>query len=509
VRCLMEEMFGRENFVNLITFKSQVLENQDYLSKVADYVIWYAKSYKDLKYNELFYKKPLNSEYFDKTDDMGKLYRLVDLFSQGIGNTEIFEFKEQSFVPPKGHYWQIPPQTLPTHRLEIEGNFIKARVYFEDFPLSPIDNIWNDKEFMDCADCEQSIFDKVIQRCLLMSTDPNDLIFIPNFQSGHLVFAAEHWGRRWIACDAAPQNFALVSIRLMAARYPYYLLADSKKGIEKQAIINDEPVPADSQYNDSLEKGFVYNSIAHITLESIANNSALEEVEKKWAKKFKSLKKQLDKSTARKWKAWDIPVEAPLHWQPKAKEFLENWWQYQREYQQDIDNTIEKQAVKQKRYDQPYVDDKLIRVSSPFTMEKIQPKQQDTHFILPFKVNISTNASGKLKARKDGKYQISILSVELPDSTVKNVENGLNEILCWFVDDNYDGQHFVARHLYFTGNTAIYEKLRTVMDITIAESAWSKIGTTKSYPFPAPKTGKVAVKVLNQHYETVLSVLEI
>ena len=112
---------------------------------------------------------------------------------------------------------------------------------------------------------------KIISRCVLMTTDPGDLVFDPTCGSGTTAYVAEQWGRRWITCDTSRVALALARTRLMAARYPYYLLADSSEGIKKESDVTGK-VPPGYKTHDDIRKGFVYKRVPHVTLESIANN---------------------------------------------------------------------------------------------------------------------------------------------------------------------------------------------------------------------------------------------
>jgi adenine-specific DNA-methyltransferase len=168
----------------------------------------------------------------------------------------------------------------------------------------------------------------VIQRCLLMSTDPGDLILDPTCGSGTTAYVAEQWGRRWITIDTSRVALALTRTRLMAARYPYYLLADSPEGRKREAELAGVPItdaPAE-RFGHDIRHGFVYKRVPHVTLKSIANN-------------------------------------------PDIKEGLTR---------EQIDAAIKKHAETEVLYDQPYEDKDIIRVAGPFTVESLSP-----HRVLP------------------------------------------------------------------------------------------------------------------------------
>jgi adenine-specific DNA-methyltransferase len=139
--------------------------------------------------------------------------------------------------------------------------------------------VWEDTAISGFARKKQYVVEtstKVIERCLLMTTDPGDLVLDPTCGSGTTAYVAEQWGRRWITCDTSRVALALARTRLMAAKYPYYLLADSPEGIKKEAELTGKR-PPDYQSENDIRKGFVYKRVPHVTLKSIANNPDIKE----------------------------------------------------------------------------------------------------------------------------------------------------------------------------------------------------------------------------------------
>jgi len=211
---------------------------------------------------------------------------------------------------------------IHAHRLIVLGKNPYFRQYYNDFPVMQIENSWHDTAagFSDTKVYVVQTADRIIQRCLLMTTDPGDLVLDPTCGSGTTAYVAEQWGRRWITCDTSRVALALARTRLMTARYPYYLLADSPEGIEKETELTGK-VPPPHETEHDIRKGFVYKRVPHVTLKSIANN-------------------------------------------PDIKEGMTR---------EEIDAAIARHADTETLYDQPYEDKKRIRVSGPFTVESLSP----------------------------------------------------------------------------------------------------------------------------------------
>jgi adenine-specific DNA-methyltransferase len=211
-----------------------------------------------------------------------------------------------------------------------------------------------------------------------MTTDPGDLVLDPTCGSGTTAFVAEQWGRRWITIDTSRVAVALARTRLMAARYPYYLLADSPEGQLKDAEISGrvptQPLPA--TLND-IRHGFVYKRVPHITLKSIANNEEIEEIYERFQQELEPLRKKLNELLKKNWEEWEIPRELEEK-NPQAAEVHAKWWQLRRERQKEIDASIARRADMELLYDQPCEDNKKVRVSGPFTVESLSP-----HRVLP------------------------------------------------------------------------------------------------------------------------------
>jgi adenine-specific DNA-methyltransferase len=277
VRELLDEVFGAENAVASIPFKKTSSLGSANLDVVNDYLLWYARDIKELKYHQLYL--PLEDESYSfpwielpdgtcrrltsserVSPPTGRLFRTANLTSQSGGEKARFGYSIQgrTWYPSEGAYWKTNQEGMrgldAAGRLMPVGNTLTYKRYADDFPASRLTNWWGDT--VQSTFAVEKIFvvqtyAKVIARCLLMTTDPGDLVFDPTCGSGTTAFVAEQYGRRWITCDTSRVAIALARQRIMTATLPYYKLVNPELGVDG---------------------GFVYKTVPHITLRSIAQN---------------------------------------------------------------------------------------------------------------------------------------------------------------------------------------------------------------------------------------------
>ena len=631
VRCLLDEVLGSENFRAVITIKKTAGLGTESLPAITDFVLWYGKNNEHIKVRPLYRSKELEGDaaYSFIEEPTGRKRRMTqeersnpDLLPKGsriyrqqillaAGRTEscIFpiKFNGKTFYPTAGRSWATNEEgirKLVTAGRVIEtGNTLSYIRFADDFPVNPISNFWEDTASgsgMDKIYVVQTN-EKVIQRCVLLVTDPGDLVLDPTCGSGTTAYVAEQWGRRWITIDTSRVALALARTRLMAARYPYYLLADSPEGIKKEAELTGK-MPPDYKTEGDIKRGFVYKSVPHVTLKAIANNPDIKE-----------------KAT-----------------------------------RTEIDTAIARHAGFELLYDQPYEDNKRVRVTGPFTVESLSPhrvlssddgerpatereaskavgsgqfetmilenlkkagvqstlkkerlvfdrlepyagiylhgageytesgkskriavcigpehgtvgpelvkeaakeavkgvgfdllvvcgfafdphvseeaKQYGKLTVLMARMNpdltmgdelLKKTGAGNLfmvfgepdmqiKKQKDGKLVVEIKGVDVYDPTTGQIRNhSTDDIACWFVDTDYNGESFFVRHAYFCGADEPYEKLKRALRAEIDEAAWAALYSTKSRPFDSPSKGKIAIKVINHYGDEVLKVYEV
>lgn len=557
-----------------------------------------------------------------------RVLRLQILLAAGRTESCIFPIRlgTQTFNPTAGRSWATNPagiqRLIHAKRITESGTTLSYIRYAGDFPVNPISNFWHDTASgsgMDKIYVVQTNVE-VIKRCLLLTTDPGDLVLDPTCGSGTTAYVAEQWGRRWITVDTSRVALALARTRLMTAKFPYYVLTDSPEGIAKESEITGQRPPPHETEND-IKKGFICKRVPHVTLKSIANNPDIRE------------------GMSRK----------------------------------EIDAAIAKHTDTETLFDQPYEDNKRIRVSGPFTVESLSPhrvlstaddnmdgtiseaearKQQDFATMIienlrkagvqntkknerlvfeslePFagtwihavgeyaemeegrtavrksgepaanvkirrvavsigpehgtvgpmqvkeaakeavqgvgfdvlivcgfafdphvseevkrygkltvlaaKMNpdlamgdelLKKTGAGNLfmvfgepdidiKKQKDGTLVAELKGLDVYDPTTGAIRsNSTDDIACWFIDTDYNGESFFVRHAYFTGGQkegeGPYDRLKRALRAEIDESAWATLYSTTSRPFDKPKTGKIAVKVINHYGDEVLKVFTV
>jgi adenine-specific DNA-methyltransferase len=349
VRAVLDEVFGSENFMSQISFRTKIPLNPKYLANTADVLVWYARSKSNVKFRRMFGRRQVggetqfsNLELPDGTirsltkeeardpslvPSGAKLFRLTDLLASGYTESCHYEFKfdGKSFYPPGRTSWKTTPRgmenLIEAGRVRVQGKSPVYLFYADDYPVMELTNQWTDTQGAVGKIFAVQTSTKVIERCLLMTTDPGDLVLDPTCGSGSTAFVAEQWGRRWVTIDTSRVALALARTRLMTGRFPYYLLSDSPEGLKKQLEIDGQVPEEFPVTNDDVRKGFVYRTVPHVTLGSIANNP--------------DIRKGMSRS--------------------------------------EIDAAIARHADREVLYDQPYEDGSRIRVSGPFTVESLSP----------------------------------------------------------------------------------------------------------------------------------------
>jgi adenine-specific DNA-methyltransferase len=246
----------------------------------------------------------------------------------------------------------------------------------DDFAVYPKTNIWLDiggvQSRTDPKIYVVQTATEAIQRCILMTTDPGDLVLDPTCGSGTTAYVAEQWGRRWITIDTSRVALALARARIMGARYPYYILKDSPEGQQKEAEITNKAPSAKPTYG-SVRHGFVYERVPHITLKSIANNAEIDVIWEKWQATLEPLRLALNETLGFNWQEWEIPRDVTDSWPEKAKKIHADWWDARIARQKEIDASISAHADFEYLYDKPYQENKKVRVAGPFTVESMSP----------------------------------------------------------------------------------------------------------------------------------------
>ena len=407
VRCLLDEVFGSENFINLILVVKRSPQPDDFLSSTTDYLLWYGKSRESTKFRSMFKQKTLLEDEDSSTTS--------DMTSSHYYESPAYRFKGRSFTPGK-RYWSTSitgiDRLAKADRVAISGSTIRYKRYHNDFQCMIIGNNWPDVALSSFGDEKVYVVQtasKVIERCILMSTDPGDLVLDPTCGSGTTAYVAEQCGRRWITIDTSRVALALARTRLMAGRYPYYTLSDSPEGLAKEAEIAAK-LPVEQKTEGDIKKGFVYKRVPHITLKSIANDQEIDTIHSKWQEKLEPIRSELNRLLQKSWEEWEIPREADESWPKEAGKLLDEWSKLRRERQQEIDASIALNADTELLYDQPCEDNKRIRVTGPFTVESLSPHRR-------------ISVEEKVRLRNEGTHGWRYHEIGAGDFGIRIIEN--------------------------------------------------------------------------------------
>ncbi len=706
VRSVMDEVFGEDNAGDLILVKKKGSQKGRFPEAVNDYIVWFFKNKQQAKTKQLY-------EEFQDESEIARDFRLVRLPSgqdtsiaeiareEGNGSllklkplllererncklftsenstsggyrknqSVLFKYQGRTFDPgiSKGNCWKHTAvegeggysgmrRIGLADRLYVGKDQIRLVRYFSDFGMQPISNWWDG--FGGAPDQVYVVQtnERVVERCLMLTTDPGDLVLDPTCGSGTTANVAEQWGRRWITIDTSRVALALARARIMGARYPFYLLVDSLEGQQKEASLTNT-VPSRQPVQGKIRQGFVYRRKAHITSAVVANNAEIDVIWDKWQETLEPLREKLNATLSKKWEEWEIPREADPKWAETAWQFHADWWQARVARQKEIDASIAAQAEFEYLYDKPYEDKKKVRVAGPFTVESLSPHRvlivdEDDNPVDPVKESKNAEAesrdfvsmilenlktSGVQQAHKEDKITFHSLTpwpgemicaearysegtessavekraaifigpefgtVSRPDlveaareagdagfdvliscafnyeahatefsklgripvlkarmnadlhmaDDLKNTgkgnlfvifgepdieivapggdqiqvkingvdvfhpntgeirSDGADGIACWFIDTDYNEESFFVRHAYFLGANDPYSSLKTTLKAEINADAWATLNSDISRPFDKPKSGRIAVKVINHLGDEVMKVFKV
>ena len=444
VRAVLDEVFGDTNFVAEITVAKTSSATSDQLAGVSDFILFYARKKEAMKYRAVLRVKAIDADgasaYVYGEDSAGvrrrlakgeqlasdtKPYRLSDLRSARPPGSFPVNLNGKDYVPQRG-YWKTGERGFPllikANRVMSSGATLNYVRYLGDFPAFPLNNIWTDLSSSVGADKVYVVQTgpRIIERCILMASDPGDLILDPTCGSGTTAYVSEQWGRRWITIDTSRVALALARARVMGARFPFYLLADSREGQVKEAQLCGR-IPTETVTRGNVRQGFVYERVPHITLKSIANNVEIEVIWQEYQIKLEPLRTMLNRALDNKWQEWEIPREVDDAWLKDAKEIHRAWWELRIRRQNAIDASIASKAESEYLYDRPYDDNKKVRVSGPFTVESLSP-----HRVLAVDENdefIEENLGSEGDARDAANF-VQVILDNLQTSGVQQADKG-------------------------------------------------------------------------------------
>ena len=381
VRALMDEVFGEDNFCSLISYKTSVGLGSQGLDNTANYLVWYCKNKEVRKFRPILRQTIPGEEGASRYKTVWlpdlKEYRVEDPASETLPNgarlfrdqgmtsrtgsaTTTFDvlFRGRNYRPSSGG-WRTGEsgfsRVIRADRIIPTGNTLSFKKFFDDFSAISVDNIWTDVSGGVTSRSDPKVYavqtgTNIIQRCILMTTDPGDLVFDPTCGSGTTAYVAEQWGRRWITCDTSRVAITLAKQRLMTALFDYYRLAHPEEGVGS---------------------GFKYKTVPHITLRDIANNPDIDDIWEKHQEELEPLRARLNEAAGDSWEEWEIPREAVEEWTEETVQTHREWWEHRIARQAEIDAAIARHAPQETLYDQPLVDNGKRRVTGPFSVEAV------------------------------------------------------------------------------------------------------------------------------------------
>ena len=453
VRALMDEVLGEDNFVGLIWFRKKTMPlGATYLERMGDYILWFGKDVSQTKFRRPYKPIDITGDFhwnwrqldevarakFSKEElqdnPPGDPLRLVSMWPPSFSAKDVYDlpFQGKNWPPSPGQCYPSGLEKLKravlANRLEVEGKYLRYVMKLSDDDTTKLNLTWTDTVGARDQRYVVETNPVVVERCVLMSSDPGDLVFDPTCGSGTTATVAEECGRRWITVDTSRVALALARARVMGARFPYYLLADSEDGLRKQAEVTGEAYVQKPTYGN-IRQGFVYERVPHITHKSIANNSEIDVIWEEHQPKVEAAQAALNKvlrghktpfevtTGGRAGEAvnfsapengtfampsgevvpafelveWEVPYEAPDDWPKAAAKPFAEFWEVRIARQQAIDASIAAKAEFEHLYDKPYEDRKKVRVAGPFTVESLSPHRmlgvdENDELIDPFKV---------------------------------------------------------------------------------------------------------------------------
>ncbi|WP_158225269.1 site-specific DNA-methyltransferase [Rubrivirga sp. SAORIC476] len=421
VRAILDEVFGAENFMSVITFRTKIPLRAKYLAGIGDYLVWYARDAEHVKFHKLYQereygrgtqftnlelsngaRRKMTKRERDRQSPLpkeSKPFTLTDMVSAGRTESCVFdaEIKGEDYTPASGKSWKTNPEgfekLLNADRIEVPRNVPRYVFRLDDYPVQEMTNMWTDTQGASSKKYVVQTSTKVVQRCLLMTTDPGDLVLDPTCGGGTTAYVAETWGRRWITIDTSRVGVAIARQRLLTASYPYF------------AVKADE--------SNDPGRGFKHRTVPHITMGAITNHptlgaaldkhrevldghlgqldEALAEVDgslrSKLAAKLKAKEKEEGKRAVtdadeRRWvlpedtfEHWTVPFDADEDYPDALAEAVAAYRKAWAKKRDEVQKTVAANAAHETLYDQPEVEKGVVRVSGPFTVEAVLPAE--------------------------------------------------------------------------------------------------------------------------------------
>ncbi len=591
VREVMDEVFGAENFVAVVAFSKTTGFSGKTISSIADFVVWYGRDLERIKYRQLYRQKEPGDEGATKYRPVETLEaipngrfdpkRLVtsdQLTSQGAsdGSSQEFQFAGKKWKPPTGLHWKTTVDGLQrlaeTGRIIVEGNSLRYLRFLDDFPVFPLSNVWTDIGGIQSR-TEGKLYvvqtaPLAIERCLLMTTDPGDLVLDPTCGSGTTAYVAEQWGRRWITIDTSRVPLALARQRLLTATFPWYELKDQQRGPAGGFVYKRK------QNKKGEEVGGI---VPHITLKSIANNEPPKE-------EVLVDRPEVENSVTRVTGPFcvEATIPTPVDWEGDGVEdsgaaeshgsFVDRMLEVLRKspvLRLEGNKTVtlknirppaktlslsaealvangqdkpvafvfgpENGAVSEKlvyeaareahakNYTHLYVIgfaiqpnartlvDKCAEVMGvPATYVQATPDLMMGDLLKNMRSSQIFSVCGqpeiKVSRNKDKQYQVELLGLDVFDPITMEVDHRSgSDVPAWFLDTDYNDLCFHVSQAFFP-RTSAWDNLKKALKGEYEESVWDHLSGTTSAPFEAGEHRQIAVKVIDDRGNELLVV---
>ena len=553
VRCLMDEVFSSENFCGQVSFRKTSNLSAELLPQDSDFLLWYSRDRQSVKFRQLFVPKNYENVSEDSygcvefpdgswrrlkaqekrnpgvVGQEGRLFGLADLTSSHVSYAEPFRFNGKVFTP-KARYWSTTAEGLTrlaaAGRLAVVGSTLRYRRYFNDFPAFYLGSNWIDTGTGSQTGGREYVVQtssKVIQRCILMTTDPGDLVLDPTCGSGTTAHVAEQWGRRWITTDTSRIALNIAKTRLMTAVFPYYKLYD--------------------EAGEDIRQGFAYKTVPHVTLRSIANDEPPAE-ETLYDKPMED-KKKLRVSGP-------FTVETLQNFEPVPPEELDVAVPASGEiesFEERVFEHLKSAGVKNGIRNEQAVFTRIDRLGHAYLHAEgfyntakgerkaylhIGPKfgtvsKKAASFVTIGEPDIAVQpVKGKRSEAGNKMVQVQIKGLDIYDPIKDEVKaRDVHDIAYWMVDDNYDGSNFVVKQVFFCGGkkdefakwkkglenlakTSAKRQTEKTLRIEIDDDAFDRVYNHTSHPIEVTGDGKkIAVRVISQFGEESTRVIEV
>lgn len=583
VRELLDEVFGPENFISQISFKKSVYQETNYLANVFDMILWYAKDKKLAKIRKIYRHRTIDEEKrsFDLVENAdgsieraaklnnipkeSKLFRADNLTSKGDSNTSSspYVFDGITYNIKAGKHWKSPPEGLDKlakrNRLIGIGKTLCFKKYADDFPVTPLFNVWDDT--IQSTFATENIYvvqtySKVIQRCVLLTTDPSDLVFDPTAGSGTTAYVSEKWGRRWITCDTSRVSIALTKQRLMTGLFDYYELQYPNEGISSnfkyneiqhitlRSITNDEPPKTEKLFDDpQINKNKIritgpftveavpsvvvknYESVddSHKINESVSfSNSDETSHQEYWRDELQKTGVRGKSGQKIEFSRVEImPSTQFLHADAETKDdqkrvVISFGPEYAPLEQRQVANALEEaETLRPKpkiiifaafQFDPESAKDidemnwpevTLLKVqmnADLFTEDLKKKRSSSESFWLIGQPDI------ELEKQKDGKYVVEVKGFDYYNTKTGEIESGdSSKIVMWNLDTDYDGRSLYPSQVFFPMSSSSdgWSKLAKTLKAEIDEEKIEQYRGTVSLPFDLGINKKVAIKIID------------